>query len=70
MEHIETKPNIFIAGETYVPINWDFSDLAEKCHYYLQHPDEAERIIKNARRAYLNYFKNQEFVETIAKIIA
>ena len=35
MSHIETLPNIFKAHETYVPVSWDYSDLEEKCLYYL-----------------------------------
>lgn len=69
MEHIDTEPNIYIAGETYVPIKWDFSDLEEKCQYYLQNPDEAARIIKNARSTYTAYFEQDKFVQTISQLI-
>ncbi|WP_013321957.1 glycosyltransferase [Gloeothece verrucosa] len=69
MAHLNTKPNIFIDYETYVPVSWDFSDLEEKCSYYLSHPDETEKIIENARQVYMAYFKNQEFVQTIQSII-
>ncbi|KAK7705406.1 hypothetical protein SLS57_010060 [Botryosphaeria dothidea] len=31
----------------YVPVKYDFSDLGEKMKYYLDHPDEAERIADN-----------------------
>ena len=70
MSHIDTKPNIFIPEETYVPVKWDFSDLEEKCRYYLERPEEAQKIVENARRVYKNYFEHQEFVETIERIIA
>jgi len=69
MAHLDTKPNFFIDGETYVAINWDFSDVVEKCRYYLDHPDEADRIIQNARRVYEDYFENKEFVKTIKKLL-
>ena len=26
-----TYPNIFVAGETYAPVKWDYADLAEVC---------------------------------------
>lgn len=67
--HIDTKPNIYVAEETYVPVKWDFADLEEKCRYYLKHPDEAARIISNARRAYEAYFEQEEFVNTIEQAI-
>ena len=69
MAHIDTKPNIFIPEETYVPVRWDFSDLKEKCHFYLTHPNQAARIVNNARRVYSEYFEKGEFVKTIAKLL-
>ena len=69
VDHVDVKPNIFIAGQTYVPVQWDFSDLADKCRYYLEHWDEAEEIIKNARSAYLDYFKQGEFIQIIREAI-
>lgn len=69
VEHIDIEPNIFIPGETYVPVRWDYADLEEKCRYYLQNVDEAKRIIDNARQAYMNYFKQNRFVEQIASVL-
>lgn len=69
VDHIDTAPNIFYPGETYVPLHWDFSDLEEKCTYYLRNPDEAARIITNARRVLEDYFKRGGFVKTIATLL-
>lgn len=69
VDHIATEPNIFIAGETYVPVQWDYSDLEEKCDYYLTHPEEADRIIQNARNTYVNYFRDHRFVSKIAGLL-
>ncbi len=69
IDHIETSPQIFYPGETYVPLRWDFSDLEEKCTYYLQNPDEAARIQTNARRLLTNYFRQQGFVQTLAQLL-
>lgn len=69
MSHIDTQPNIFIPFETYVPVRWDFQDLVEKCDYYLQHPEEAERIIQNARQVYTDYFKRNGFVQNIQQAL-
>jgi len=52
IDHIDVRPDIFVPNQTYVPVRWDFSDLAEKCEHYLEHPEEAERIMENAYRAY------------------
>lgn len=70
MAHLETNPQIFIEGETYVPVRWDLADLEEKCRYYLTHPDEAARIIANARRVYEAYFAQNGFLKTIQQAIA
>ncbi|MEM9219553.1 MAG: glycosyltransferase [Cyanobacteria bacterium P01_F01_bin.150] len=70
MSHLKTNPNIFIPGETYVPIKWDFSDLEEKCTYYLEHQNEANRIIKNARFQYRKYFTDCDFVNLIGQLIS
>jgi Glycosyl transferases group 1 len=69
VEHIETEPNIFIPGETYVAVQWDFSDLAEQCRYYLQHPQEMARIAQNAQRLYRSYFERHQVVETIGYLL-
>src|SRR5690606_34640674 len=29
MEHLDTFPDIYRAGETYLPVKWDFSDLED-----------------------------------------
>jgi len=70
MEHIDTAPNIYFPNETYVPVKWDFSDLEEKCDYYLSNPDEAARIVTNARRVLERYFTEGGFVETIASLFS
>jgi len=62
MSHVSTKPDIFRANETYVPIKWDFSDFAEKVDYYLSHPNEAKRIALAGRQCLLNYFNQKQFL--------
>jgi hypothetical protein len=46
-----------IAGKHYVQLKDDYSDLQEKVVYYLNHPNEAKNIIKNAN-SYVDQFKN------------
>jgi len=54
MSHLETWPDIFIPYETYVPFDWDGTDLVEKGEYYLQNEKERIRIIRNAFDAYIS----------------
>ena len=69
MSHIRTKPDIFIPNETYVPVKWDLSDLAEKCTYYLEHPEERSRITDNAYRVLDQYYKSGAFLVEVRDIL-
>ncbi|KXT02905.1 hypothetical protein AC578_1809 [Pseudocercospora eumusae] len=40
--------------QNYIPVKRDFSDLESKVEYYLEHPEDAERIIQNS----INTFRN------------
>jgi hypothetical protein len=69
MSHIRTEPDIFVAGETYVPVKWDFSDLAEVCARYLA--DDAARIAIT-QRAYeklSEYYESFGFAEKLRSIL-
>ncbi|MDY7027517.1 MAG: glycosyltransferase [Spirochaetota bacterium] len=52
MSHIETWPDIYRPGETYVPLSWDGDDLLERVDYYLAHPREGEEIARNAQEVF------------------
>jgi len=69
VEHIDTHPDILFPNETYVPVKWDLSDLKEKCQYYLEHPEERQRIAENARRAYVGYFEQAVFLDKMEEIL-
>jgi hypothetical protein len=48
MSHIETLPDIFVPGVTYVPVKWDYSDLEEVCARYLADDEARGRIVRQA----------------------
>ena len=50
MAYLESRPDFFEAGETYVPVAWDLSDLQEKMEWLRDEPAEAERIVRSARQ--------------------
>lgn len=52
MSHIETWPNVFVPGKTYVPFGWDAEDLVERASHYLAHEDERTRIARAAIDSY------------------
>lgn len=70
MEHLRTSPDIFVPFRTYVPLEWDLSDLEDKCRYYLtRNPTEGARVAAQGQRVFLDYFRNEGFVDDIARIL-
>jgi len=58
MSYIDTKPNVFIDGETYIACKHDFSDLEEKIHYVLDNFDELQNtMIPYARRQFTKLYQ-------------
>ena len=52
----------------YVEIKDDYSDLIERMNYYIEHPAEAEKIIKNANE-YIAQFKNRKREKLISLLV-
>ncbi|MEZ8825314.1 glycosyl transferase family 90 [Vibrio amylolyticus] len=52
------------AGIHYIEVKDDWSDFEEKIQYYLEHPQEAEKIIKNAHD-YVEPFKDEKLEQLI-----
>lgn len=69
MEHMATQPDIFVPHETYVPIKWDFSDLAETCRRYLDDTAEAQRIATNGRQRLHDYYRRGGFVRDVGAMV-
>ncbi len=46
-----------VAGKHFIAVADDFSDVEQQIEYYLQHPEEANQIIKNAQE-YVKRFQN------------
>ena len=69
MGHLETSPDIYIPGETYVPIPWDFAGAGEVCERYLRDPWASKRIIRSARRVLGEYFDRGGFVRDIERTL-
>lgn len=53
MSHLETWPDIFVPGETYVPVDWDGANLLEVCRRFLEDDGERRRITANAYQAFV-----------------
>ena len=70
MSHCETDPSIFIPNETYVPIKWDFSDMAEKIRYHLDHPRETAEITRRAYQLLHEYCKEKHFLRQMERVLS
>jgi len=52
----------------YILIKDDYSDLEEKLHYYINHPQKAQAIVNNAN-AYIQQFLNKKQEDLIALLV-
>lgn len=52
MTHMASWPDIFIPGETYVPVKWGFEDLEAQIDDLLANEKERLRIARNGQEAY------------------
>ncbi len=65
MAHVETAPDIFVPGVTYVPVRWDYADLPEICARYLAQADERRRIVERAYDAVIASQSAEWFVQRV-----
>ena len=52
----------------YIEVKADFSDIEEKLHYYIDHPQEAQLIIDHAHQ-YIDQFRDKEREKLIALLV-
>jgi hypothetical protein len=52
MSHLKTWPDVYIPYETYIPLNWDGTDIKEKTEIYLEDHKARNRISQNAWEVY------------------
>ncbi|MDR1787728.1 MAG: glycosyltransferase [Treponema sp.] len=71
MSHLDTWPDVYVPYETYIPLNWDASDLKEKAAHYLSCDAERARIARSAWEQYSAQLAQVEdrFAELFAPIL-
>lgn len=62
MSHLETLPDLYLPKETYLPVKWDFSDLAEVVRQALADEGLRQRITQNAYARCADYLTGRPFV--------
>lgn len=69
MGHLETSPDIYVPGVTYLPVKWDFSDLPEVVAMALASPDLCQSIATEAHRRIADYLQTAQFVHDMAFLV-
>ena len=63
MDHMQTWPNFFESGATYLSHNWDLSDLIEKIDWALTHESEREAIARQGQLRYIEHTSGPDAAE-------
>ncbi len=59
LSHMETFPELYEAGKTYVPFSWDFQDLNDQIEWGLNSPDALE-IARAGQSRYLHWAASKD----------
>ena len=68
VSHIRTNPDLFVPYVTYIPVRWDFSDLEDKCVYYLRNAEERTKITRSAFEVLDEFYKQNQIIQSIGNI--
>jgi hypothetical protein len=71
MSHLRTWPDIFVPGETYVPVRWDGSDLEETISTYLENETTRNRIVAAAHQRFREQLQDvpRRAAELLAELV-
>lgn len=70
MGHVRTAPDIFVAGQTYAPVRWDYADLEAVCARYLADEPERLRVASRARQVLLDALQPEALVRSVEGLLA
>jgi len=62
MEHIQTIPNPYIAGKTYIPVKEDWRDLYNAVIQVVYDYENCQQVVHNFRREFKNQYTAENFV--------
>ncbi len=69
MGHLDVEPAVFIPGETYIPVRWDFADLPEKAALVANDAALREHITRTAYQNIQNYLRGAGFVTQMQSVL-
>lgn len=69
MSHVETAPDLFDPGKTYVPVAWYYSDLGEVVARYRADEPARQAIVNEARRRLLDAIEPEWFLDRFGEVL-
>jgi len=69
MFYVETWPNIYRPGDTYIPVMWDWSNLEKVVLHTLKYYNSLKVVADNAYKVMQNAWDNKVFAERFDSII-
>ena len=69
MDHVRSLPDLFVAGETYLPVAWDYADLEAVCAPFLKDDRRRIAIARRAQDGLLEALSADWFVDRMAELI-
>ena len=70
MEHLDCFCDIYRPGETYVPVNWDLSDLDAVIARMIADPAECRKIAERAYAVVRDYLAGPRLADLLARLTA
>jgi hypothetical protein len=70
MSHIETDPDVFVAGETYMPVRWDLADFEVQVRRLIASPELRAELAGNAFAVLRDYLRSGRFVDRMGALLA
>ena len=69
MDHLETWPDLFQSGKTYIPHKWDLTDLDEKIYFLQSNTGKRIEIAENAQKVYKDAVSPEGFANFADRLI-
>lgn len=58
MSHLETWPDIYKNGKTYLPVDWNGDNLIDVINSVSNNPEQYIDIVENSRKVYRNALRS------------
>ena len=71
VEYLDTFPNVYIPGITYIPVQLNMEDIESKIQYAIENYSQLYEIAQNGQNEYLKYILNSNnFIRHFTDIVS